>query len=136
MARVTTEDCTTSIPNRFQLVIYACNRARDLTSGTEPGVPVDNDKDTVVALREIAEETITKEQLTKVQETVNNINRYQLEIGNMTVKQHELMHSVASFRDELSLLQQEFEKEYGTFDVNIQTGKINYPENGEADKKD
>ena len=53
-------------------------------------------------------ETITKEQLTKVQETVNNINRYQLEIGNMTVKQHELMHSVASFRDELSLLQQEF----------------------------
>ncbi len=46
------------------------------------------------------------------------------------------MHSVASFRDELSLLQQEFEKEYGTFDVNIQTGKINYPENGEADKKD
>ena len=81
-------------------------------------------------------ENITKEQLTKVQETVNNINRYQLEIGNMTVKQHELMHSVASFRDELSLLQQEFEKEYGTFDVNIQTGKINYPENGEADKKD
>jgi FtsZ-binding cell division protein ZapB len=81
-------------------------------------------------------ETITKEQLTKVQETVNNINRYQLEIGNMTVKQHELMHSVAGFRDELSLLQQEFEKEYGTFDVNIQTGKINYSENGKADKKD
>ena len=55
MARVTTEDCITSIPNRFQLVIYACNRARDLTSGTQAGVSVDNDKNTVIALREIAE---------------------------------------------------------------------------------
>ena len=43
MARVTTEDCITSIPNRFQLVIYACNRARDLSSGTEAGVSNDND---------------------------------------------------------------------------------------------
>ncbi len=58
MARVTTEDCTTSIPNRFQLVIYACNRARDLTSGTEAEVTIDNDKNTVVALREIAEKKI------------------------------------------------------------------------------
>ena len=55
MARVTTEDCITSIPNRFQLVIYACNRARDLTSGSQAGVSVDNDKNTVIALREIAE---------------------------------------------------------------------------------
>ena len=58
MARVTTEDCTTSIPNRFQLVIYACNRARDLTSGTEAEVTIDNDKNTVIALREIAEKKI------------------------------------------------------------------------------
>ena len=58
MARVTTEDCTTSIPNRFQLVIYACSRARDLTSGSTSEVPIDNDKNTVVALREIAEKKI------------------------------------------------------------------------------
>ena len=58
MARVTTEDCTTSIPNRFQLVIYACNRARDLSSGSQAEVSIDNDKDTVVALREIAEKKI------------------------------------------------------------------------------
>lgn len=58
MARVTTEDCITSIPNRFQLVIYACNRARDLTSGTEAEVTIDNDKNTVIALREIAEKKI------------------------------------------------------------------------------
>ena len=58
MARVTTEDCTTSIPNRFQLVIYACNRARDLSAGSQAEVSIDNDKDTVVALREIAEKKI------------------------------------------------------------------------------
>ena len=47
------------------------------------------------------------------------------------------MHGIAGFRDELTSLQREFEKEYGTFDIDIQTGAINYPkENGEADKKD
>jgi len=58
MARVTTEDCTTSIPNRFQLVIYACRRARDLSSGNEANVEIDNDKNTVIALREIAEKKL------------------------------------------------------------------------------
>ena len=58
MARVTTEDCTTSIPNRFQLVIYACSRARELLGGAEPNVQKDNDKFTVVALREIADKKI------------------------------------------------------------------------------
>ena len=47
------------------------------------------------------------------------------------------MHNLASLRDKLTVLQGEFEKEYGTFDINIQDGTINYPkENGEADKKD
>ena len=58
MARVTTEDCATSIPNRFQLVIYACRRARDLSSGNEANVEIDNDKNTVIALREIAEKKL------------------------------------------------------------------------------
>ena len=58
MARVTTEDCTTSIPNRFQLVIYACNRARNLSSGSQAEVSNDNDKNTVIALREIADKKI------------------------------------------------------------------------------
>jgi len=85
----------------------------------------------------IKPEKITKEQLDKVQNTVNNINRSQLEIGAAEVKKHELMHNIAGLRDELMLLQKEFEKEYGTYDVNIQDGTINYPkENGEADKKD
>ena len=58
MARVTTEDCVTSIPNRFQLVIYACGRARDLSSGNEANVDKNNDKNTVIALREIAEKKL------------------------------------------------------------------------------
>ena len=58
MARVTTEDCITSISNRFQLVIYACTRARELLGGTEPNVQKDDDKFTVVALREIADKKI------------------------------------------------------------------------------
>ena len=82
-------------------------------------------------------EKITDEQLNKVQTSVNNLNRLQLEIGSIEVKKHELMHQIAGLRDELTILQGEFEKEYGTFDINIQDGVVNYPpENGEADKKD
>ena len=51
----------------------------------------------------------------------------------MELKKHEMMHNIAGLRDELTLLQAEFEKDYGTFDINIQDGTINYPkENGEA----
>ena len=83
-------------------------------------------------LKGIKPEKITDEQLKKVQDTVNTLNRSQLDIGSMEVKKHELMHQIAGLRDELSMLQGEFEKEYGTFDINIQNGTINYPENGEV----
>lgn len=63
MARVTVEDCVTKIPNRFRLVMLAAQRARDLSVGTPLTVDRDNDKNPVVALREIAEETITPESL-------------------------------------------------------------------------
>ena len=81
-------------------------------------------------------EKITNEQLKKVQDTVNGINRGQLEIGGLEVKKHEMMHGIAGLRDQLTALQSEFETEYGTFDINIQDGTINYPENGEVNKKD
>jgi PP-loop superfamily ATP-utilizing enzyme len=82
-------------------------------------------------------EKITDEQLKKVQETVNNLNRSQIEIGQLESRKHEMLHGVAGLRDNLAKLQTEFQKDYGTFDVNIENGTINYPkENGEADKKD
>jgi len=85
-------------------------------------------------LKGIKPEKITDDQLKKVQDTVNNLNRSQLEIGSMEIKKHEMMHRIAGLRDGLTVLQNEFEKEYGTFDVNIQDGTINYPvENGQAD---
>ena len=87
-------------------------------------------------LKGIKPEKITDEQLEKVQNAVNNINRVQLELGSMEIKKHELMHHVASLRDGLTDLQKEFEKEYGTFDIDIQTGIINYKEDVEANKED
>jgi len=88
-------------------------------------------------LKGIKPEKITEDQLKKVQDTVNNLNRSQLEIGSMEIKKHEMMHQIAGLRDGLTVLQSEFEKEYGTFDINIQDGTINYPaENGEVNKKD
>jgi hypothetical protein len=80
-------------------------------------------------------EKITDEQLKKVQNLVNIINRNNLEIGSMEIKKHEIMHNIAGLRDELTKLQTEFETEYGTYDIDIQDGKINYSENGEANKK-
>ena len=63
MARVTVEDCVERIPNRFQLVLLAAQRARNLSRGEELTIDRDNDKNPVVALREIAEETISVEKL-------------------------------------------------------------------------
>ena len=63
MARITVEDCIDKFPSRFELVLVASNRARKLYSGENPTVDIDNDKNTVIALREIAEEKLTKEQL-------------------------------------------------------------------------
>ena len=84
-------------------------------------------------LKGIKAEKITDEQLTKVQDAVNGINRAQLEIGSIELKKHEMMHNIAGLRDQLTVLQNEFEKDYGTYDINIQDGTINYPENGKAD---
>ncbi len=63
MARITVEDCIDKFPSRFELVLVASNRARKLYSGEKPTVEIDNDKNTVIALREIADETFTVEQL-------------------------------------------------------------------------
>jgi DNA-directed RNA polymerase subunit omega len=63
MARVTVEDCVLKVPNRFNLVMYAAQRARDISSGAVETLDRDNDKNPVVALREIAEDTVTLDTL-------------------------------------------------------------------------
>lgn len=57
MARVTVEDCVDKVPNRFELVMLASHRAREITAGSAPTIDRDNDKNPVLALREIADET-------------------------------------------------------------------------------
>jgi DNA-directed RNA polymerase subunit omega len=63
MARVTVEDCVVKVPNRFELVLLAAQRAREITSGAPLSVDRDDDKNPVVALREIAEETVQLDHL-------------------------------------------------------------------------
>lgn len=58
MARVTVEDCVLQVPNRFELVMMAAQRARDISSGASLTIDRDNDKNPVVALREIADKTV------------------------------------------------------------------------------
>ncbi|MDQ2102041.1 DNA-directed RNA polymerase subunit omega [Azospirillum isscasi] len=63
MARVTVEDCVLKVPNRFELVMMAAQRAREIASGAPLSIERDNDKNPVVALREIADETVLLEHL-------------------------------------------------------------------------
>ena len=73
MARVTVEDCVHKVPNRFELVLLAAQRARNLSRGEELTIDRDDDKNPVVALREIAEETI---ELPKIeQDLIRSLSR-------------------------------------------------------------
>ena len=74
MARVTVEDCIEKVPNRFELVLLAGHRARMVSQGAPVTVDRDNDKNPVVALREIAEETIDKDDL--VEDLVHSMQRH------------------------------------------------------------
>lgn len=75
MARVTVEDCVLNIPNRFDLVLNAAYRAKQISSGAPLTVDRDNDKNAVVSLREIAEQTISLEELE--QQTINQFSKVQ-----------------------------------------------------------
>lgn len=63
MARVTVEDCVEKVPNRFSLVLLAAHRARNISSGAEPLIERDRDKDPVVALREIADGAVIPDEV-------------------------------------------------------------------------
>jgi len=74
MARVTVEDCVKIVPSRFDLVLIAAQRARELASGASLTVERDNDKDPVIALREIAEKTVDVDDLKETK--VRTLQRY------------------------------------------------------------
>ena len=77
MARVTVEDCVDKVPNRFELVMLAAHRSRELSSGSELTVDRDKDKNPVVSLREIADETQNADEL---RERAIESNQTQIEV--------------------------------------------------------
>jgi len=77
--------------------------------------------------------TVSEVQLKKIQSVIDRINKAQMDIGALEARKHQALHYVAGINDELTLLQNELKKEYGTDDVNIQDGTINYKEDVEAD---
>ena len=91
MARVTVEDCLPNVDNLFQLVLLAAARARRLANGAEPTVPVDNDKVTVIALREIAEGNITPEMLVEPEPVPEPVNDIDAQLENFRAPQFGLV---------------------------------------------
>ncbi len=81
-------------------------------------------------------EKIKNEQLNKVQNLISTANKAQIELGGIEVQKHRILHSVANVQDQITLFRDELKKEYGTDDINIDTGEIKYEDNGKADKKD
>tara|TARA_R100000664_G_C2723821_1_gene116398 strand:- start:182 stop:463 length:282 start_codon:yes stop_codon:yes gene_type:complete len=78
-------------------------------------------------------EKISEEQLKKVQQIVNMMNRGQMDIGIMETRKHKIMHDIAAIQEQLTAMQGDFEKEYGTYDINIQDGTINYKKDEPSD---
>ena len=77
MARVTVEDCVDKVPNRFDLVLMAAQRARQISGGADLTIDRDRDKNPVVALREIAEETVKPNDLEEA--LINSLQRVQVD---------------------------------------------------------
>ena len=120
MARVTVEDCVLKVPNRFELVVLAAQRARDVAAGAPLSVDRDNDKDPVVALREIAEETIDlgtlKNALVKgLQKTVES-DEPEEEIVDFLASEQELLRDRGTGEegsDEMTLMEEDEGAEEG-----------------------
>jgi alpha-glucuronidase len=73
---------------------------------------------------------ITDEQLQELQAVVNDNNAIQFRVGALEAQKHELIHQQVGIQSKIVELQNTFSKEYGTFDVDLQDGSINYPEDG------
>jgi DNA-directed RNA polymerase subunit omega len=104
MARVTVEDCVDKVPNRFELVMLAAHRARELSSGTQLTVERDHDKNPVVALREIAEET---QQATELRERMIEAHQTQIEVDEPEEDQMALLMGVEQDRPQRDDLSEE-----------------------------
>jgi DNA-directed RNA polymerase subunit omega len=96
MARVTVEDCVDKIPNRFDLVLLAAQRARQISGGADLTIDRDRDKNPVVALREIAEETVRPRELQE--SVVSSLQRVQIDEEDATDELASLADSAEALR--------------------------------------
>jgi DNA-directed RNA polymerase subunit omega len=100
MARVTVEDCVERIPNRFELVMLAAKRSREVSSGSGLTVERDNDKNPVCALREIAEETVPLDELRE--ELVRGLQKH-IEVDEPEEDDEIEMMTAASLANEIGM---------------------------------
>ena len=96
MARVTVEDCVDKIPNRFDLVLLAAQRARQVSGGAELTIDRDRDKNPVVALREIAEQTVKPRDLEEA--VINNLQKVRIDEEDETDELASLSESAEALR--------------------------------------
>jgi DNA-directed RNA polymerase subunit omega len=96
MARVTVEDCVDKIPNRFDLVLLAAQRARQISGGAELTIDRDRDKNPVVALREIADVTVFPEELREA--VITNMQRVQIDDDDVVDEMGSLSQSAEALR--------------------------------------
>ena len=96
MARVTVEDCVDKVPNRFDLVLLAAHRARQISGGAELTIDRDRDKNPVVALREIADETVMPDQLSE--SAVSAMQRVQIDEDDAVDEMGSLAQSAEALR--------------------------------------
>ena len=114
MARITVEDCVDKFPSRFELVLVASQRARELHSGETPTIDKDNDKNTVIALREIADTTIPIEKMKEnliegfQKVTINEEEDERIEIKPLEEKNNEQNEELIS--DSNSQIEEEIKK--------------------------
>ena len=96
MARVTVEDCVDKVPNRFDLILFAAQRARQISSGADLTIDRDRDKNPVVALREIAETTVRPKEMEEA--IVNSLQRVRIDEEDETEELSSLSEAAEALR--------------------------------------
>ena len=96
MARVTVEDCVDKVPNRFDLILFAAQRARQISAGADLTIDRDRDKNPVVALREIAEQTVAPRELQE--SIVTNLQKVRIDEEDETDELASLSESAEALR--------------------------------------
>ena len=81
-------------------------------------------------------EKITNEELNKIQNLIDSANGVQMQVGKIAVQKHFMLSQIHVIQNQITSFREELKKNYGTDDVNIETGEINYNKNEQADKKD